>query len=168
MTSLQKCYFTHIKLKVIGKKKLCFLQIGVVFVVQISTMAVGMTVLCRSATSRPKYLYSYRMDCHEILCRQSWSPENDTLMIPWLFLSCQHEVDVVLVLSEMSRQLLDELPWDLVPLVRVPSGWISAVCCARPASEVNRLIDSATKNKCKRTAYLSRRNSHTDTVLFYY
>ncbi len=69
--------------------------------------------------SRQKCLNNYWMDCHEVWCRHSWCPEDESYWLwwSWLFLT-------FVVLSEMSRQRLDGLSWNLVQTFMFPSWWL--------------------------------------------
>ncbi len=89
-------------------------------------MLVGLSVW-----SRLKYLNNYRMDCHEILYRHSWSPENKfhwlwqaSYLSTLLFSSSTTMRLTFLVFNEISQQLLNGLPWILVQISMVPIQWI--------------------------------------------
>ncbi len=83
-----------------------------------------MLVIGPPLLSRLKYLYW--MDCHKNVYRQSWSPEDETHWLMWFpDLSSSTSTRLTfLSFNEMSWQLFEGLPWNLVQIFRVPMVWI--------------------------------------------
>ncbi len=85
--------------------------------------AIIITCLCPSLFNCLNFIPFYRtmgynagVDCRKILCRHSWSSDNNFWRVKWSlgFSSSTTKKFIFVVLSEISQQLLDILSWLLV------------------------------------------------------